>query len=62
MCFVQTIKCGQGSVLNIKVKKCLENKSTNTYYEIKKVWFFCDTYNFSASCLDVLPYQSKKKD
>lgn len=60
MWFVQTIKFGQGRVLTIKVKKCLENKSISTSYKIKKVWFFCDTYYISASYLDMLPYQSKK--
>lgn len=29
------LKFGQGTVLNIKVKKCLENKSTNAYNRIK---------------------------
>ena len=68
MWYVQTIKFGQGSVLTVKegsvltieVKKCLENKSINTYYKIKKVWFFCNTYYISASYLDMLLYQSKK--
>lgn len=53
MWFVQTIKFCQGSVLTITVKKCLDNKSINTYYKVKKVWFFCGTYYISASYLDM---------